>query len=196
MHCMEASDDDSEQEEIVQTVHQLEKRKMKGDPIWVQVTINKKPFTMELDTVVHVGVEWGEVPQSMARNGQCDCPNNAALHNVPITSKTTSRSPIAPLGVARYAVVPYSSGFRRTIYRMFLIAIDAHSKWLEVLLMTRITAVETIEKLRQLIATHGLLETIVTDNGAAFISTEFQEYTGVVLINTAPYHPTSNSLAK
>ena len=50
MHCMEASDDDSEQEEIVQTVHQLGKRKMKEDPIWVQVTINKKPFTMELDT--------------------------------------------------------------------------------------------------------------------------------------------------
>ena len=32
-HCMEASDDESEQEEIVQTVHQLGEKKTKEDPI-------------------------------------------------------------------------------------------------------------------------------------------------------------------
>ena len=83
--------------------------------------------------------------------------------------------------------------------KMFLIVIDAHSKWLEVLPMTKITAEETIAKVRQLISTHGLPEIIVTDNGATFTSAEFRSYldkNGVTLIHTAPYHPASNGLAE
>ena len=83
--------------------------------------------------------------------------------------------------------------------KMFLIVIDAHSKWLEVLPMTKIIAEETIAKVRQLISTHGLPEIIVTDNGATFTSAEFRSYldiNGVTLIHTAPYHPASNGLAE
>ena len=39
---------------------------------------------------------------------------------------------------------------------MFLIVVDAHSKWPEV--MTTTTASKTIEELRKLFATHGLPE--------------------------------------
>ena len=83
--------------------------------------------------------------------------------------------------------------------RMFLLVIDAHSKWLEVCPMNTATSFTTIEKLRKLIATHGLPETVVTDNGAVFTSKEFQEYmeaNGIVLIHTAPYHPASNGLVE
>ena len=43
----------NKKKEIVQTVHQLG---IKEDPIWVQITINKKPLTMELDTGASVSV--------------------------------------------------------------------------------------------------------------------------------------------
>ena len=83
--------------------------------------------------------------------------------------------------------------------RMFLLVIDAHSKWLEVCPMNTATSFTTIEKLRKLFAIHGLPETVVTDNGAVFTSKEFQEYmeaNGIVLIDTAPYHPASNGLVE
>ena len=44
--------------------------------------------------------------------------------------------------------------------------IDAKSKWLEVLYMSRTTGEATINALRTVFATHGLPEELVTDNGA------------------------------
>ena len=83
--------------------------------------------------------------------------------------------------------------------RMFLLAVDARSKWLEACPLTTTTSLAAIEKMRQMFANHGLPETIVTDNGPSFTSSEFREYMkekGVVLVNTAPYHPASNGLAE
>ena len=48
---------------------------------------------------------------------------------------------------------------------MFLIVVDVHSKWPEVIPMTTTTASRTIEELRKLFATHGLPEQLVSDNG-------------------------------
>ena len=65
--------------------------------------------------------------------------------------------------------------------------------------MTTTSSLATIEKMRQMFATYGLRETIVTDNGPSFTSSEFREYmkeNGVVLVNPAPYHPASNGLAE
>ena len=59
---------------------------------------------------------------------------------------------------------------------MFLVTVDAHSKWLDVQIMSSITALKTIEKLRQVFATHGLPYKIVTDNGPTFISHEFKQF--------------------
>ena len=79
--------------------------------------------------------------------------------------------------------------------KMFLIVVDAHSKWMEVSIVQSATSNSTLEKLRALFATHGLPEVIVSDNGTAFTSTEFQEFVrrnGIRHIRTAPYHPSSN----
>ena len=57
--------------------------------------------------------------------------------------------------------------------RMFLLIIDAHSKWLEIRMAATSTAA-VIQKLQQTFATFGLLETLVSDNGAAFASLEFE----------------------
>lgn len=40
--------------------------------------------------------------------------------------------------------------------RMFLVLVDAHSKWLDIMPVKNTTATETIEKLRSVFATHGI----------------------------------------
>ena len=83
--------------------------------------------------------------------------------------------------------------------KIILVVVDAHSKWLEALTVTAATSQSTIEKLRMLFATHGLPETIVSDNGSVFTSEEFQVFTrrnGIQHLTSAPYHPASNGLAE
>ena len=79
--------------------------------------------------------------------------------------------------------------------KMFLLVIDAHSKWLEVEIVNSANTITTLEKLRRIFATHGLPSTIVTDNGSVFTSEEFQTFVlrnGIVHSRTTPYHPASN----
>ena len=48
-------------------------------------------------------------------------------------------------------------------------------------------------------ATHGLPETVVSDNGTAFTSAEFRTFlkkNGIKQITFAPYHPATNGLAE
>ena len=82
---------------------------------------------------------------------------------------------------------------------MFLILVDAHSKWIETHIMQSITSAKTIEKLRIIFSTHGLPRKVVTDNGPSFISQEFKEFmeaNGIKHVTTAPYHPSSNGLVE
>ena len=81
----------------------------------------------------------------------------------------------------------------------FLVAVDAHSKWPEVEVMTSTTASKTIEVLRRMFASYGLPEQIVSDNGPQFISEEFAAFmraNRIKHICSAPYHPASNGLAE
>ena len=83
--------------------------------------------------------------------------------------------------------------------KMFLIVVDAYSKWLEVRPVSSATSATTMEQLRSIFATHGLPELLVTDNGTVFTSAEFEEFTklnGIRHIKSAPYHPASNGLAE
>lgn len=82
---------------------------------------------------------------------------------------------------------------------MFLVVVDAHSKWMDVRLMNSITAAKTIEQLRMLFATHGLPKKVVSDNGPTFTSQEFRDFmcnNGIVHVTCSPYHPSSNGLAE
>ena len=83
--------------------------------------------------------------------------------------------------------------------KYFLIVLDAHSKWLEVILTNKITAHMTIDILRQLIARFGLFDLLVSDNAPAFKSIEFQKFlklNSIKHITSAPYHPASNGAAE
>ena len=83
--------------------------------------------------------------------------------------------------------------------KMFLIAVDAHSKWPEVIQMASTSAEQTIIALRQLFATYGLPLQLVSDNGPQFTAVEFQHFlkgNGVKHIRCSPCHPSSNGLAE
>ena len=82
---------------------------------------------------------------------------------------------------------------------MFLLMVDAHSKWLEVIMMTSTTAEKTITELRKVFASYGLPEQLISDNGPQFTSSEFDVFmkcNGIKHILTAPYHPKSNGEAE
>lgn len=83
--------------------------------------------------------------------------------------------------------------------KMFLVAVDAHSKWPEVYVMQRTTAYHTIQCLQDLFSRFGVPETIVTDNGPQFVSEEFKSFVkgfGGRHIVSAAYHPSTNGLAE
>ena len=83
--------------------------------------------------------------------------------------------------------------------KMFLVVVDAHSKWLEVEMVPTTSSRHTIEKLRSMFAMHGLPELLVSDNASVFTSAEFKEFlkrNGIRHATSAPYHPSSNGLAE
>ena len=82
---------------------------------------------------------------------------------------------------------------------MYLILVDSHSKWIEVHVMSSITASATVQCLRGIFAQFGLPERIVSDNGPTFTSQEFQQFlhkNGIHHTTPPPYHPASNGLAE
>ena len=82
---------------------------------------------------------------------------------------------------------------------MFMVVVDAHSKWLEVFPMTSTTTEKTLEVLRNLFAAYGLPEQLVSDNGPQFTAAEFEECmkaNGIKHIKSSPYHPSTNGEAE
>ena len=75
--------------------------------------------------------------------------------------------------------------------KMFLVVVDAHSKWLEIEIVPSVTSAHTIAKLRCMFATHGPPQLVVSDNGAVFTSGEFKEFlekNEIRHVRSSPYH--------
>ena len=82
---------------------------------------------------------------------------------------------------------------------MWLIVVDACSKWPKVISMNSTTAEKTTDVLRQLFARFGLPNHIVTDNGPQFAADKFRQFccnNGIFHTFVAPYHPSSNGQAE
>lgn len=76
-----------------------------------------------------------------------------------------------------------------------LVVIDYYSRFMELEIMGKITAQETIKRLKRIFRTWGLPRTITLDNAKQFISTEFEQFcklNGVYLNHTSPYWPQAN----
>ena len=56
----------------------------------------------------------------------------------------------------------------------FLVVVDACTKWMDIRLTgTSCSSAITLEKPHDIFATHGLLDTLVSDNGPCFVVEEF-----------------------
>ena len=72
---------------------------------------------------------------------------------------------------------------------MYLVVVDSHSKWLEVMPTKSTTAEKTLEILRSLFAWYGLPRQLVSDNGPQFTAQEFEQFMrahGVKHLKSAP----------
>jgi hypothetical protein len=81
----------------------------------------------------------------------------------------------------------------------YLVIVDSHSKWPEVISTRTISSKATISIFRQIFARYGPPEILVTDNGTQFTSTEFAIFCatfGVTHLRSPVYHPQSNGQAE
>ena len=125
------------------------------------------------------------------------------VKSCPVCQESRPSPPVAPLHPWEWPSQPWSrihidyfGPFRNN---MFMVVVDAHSKWIEACVMSSIMATKTIEQLQIIFATHGLPRRVVTDNGPSFTSDEFRSflsYNGITHVTSAPYHPSSNGLAE
>ena len=78
-----------------------------------------------------------------------------------------------PEGPWRRIHVDYAGPFES---HMFLVVVDAFSKWPEVVVMKDSDALHTIEALREMFSRWGISRQLVTDNGPQFVSNMFQRF--------------------
>lgn len=77
----------------------------------------------------------------------------------------------------------------------YFLLVDAFSKWPEIIRTSSISSSKIIEILDQLFARFGYPNSIVSDNGRQFISSEFENYCskhGITHLKTSPFSPMSN----
>ena len=82
---------------------------------------------------------------------------------------------------------------------MLFIIVDSHTKWIDAHVTSGCTSTITINKLRESFSTHGIPDTIVSDNTTCFVRSEFQEFckhSGIRHITSAPHHPSTNGMAE
>ena len=59
--------------------------------------------------------------------------------------------------------------------KMFLLVVDAHSRWMEIEILNAASIQNTTEHLHSMFARFGLPKVMVTDNGSCLISSDFAE---------------------
>ncbi|XP_049874501.1 uncharacterized protein K02A2.6-like [Pectinophora gossypiella] len=122
-----------------------------------------------------------------------ECPICAEYRNMP--PKVTHQW-IRPEKAWSRLHIDYAGPFQG---KVFLIVIDAFSKWPEVKIVSSMNSITLIKVLREIFVQQGIPDTIVSDNGRSFTSQEFKNFlaaNNVKHVSVAPYHPASNGQAE
>ncbi|UYV81644.1 K02A2.6-like, partial [Cordylochernes scorpioides] len=83
--------------------------------------------------------------------------------------------------------------------KLFLLAVDSFSSWVEVSEVPSTSAYFCINFMRNCIARYGFPQVVVSDNGPPFFSSDFGEFlskNGISHVTSPPYHPQSNGQAE
>ena len=151
------------------------------------------PGMTRMKALARMFVWWPGIDKDI-ENSVVSCPN---------CQENQSTPPVAPMYPWKWPTRPWSRlhlDFAGPFLgKMYLVLIDAHSKWIEAYPTNSATSTVVIELLRTSFAQFGIPETIVTDNGPCFVSEEIEMYfqmNGIKHITSAPYHPASNGLAE
>ncbi len=136
---------------------------------------------------------WSGLDKDVENQAKSCLPCQDQKLNPPAAPLHTWQGPITPW---KRIHVDFAGPF---LEKMFLIVVDAHSKWPEVIMMSTTTSTKTIEALQAIFARFGLPEQVVSDNGPHFTSQEFGQFvqhSGIKHILSAPYHSSTNGLAE
>ena len=82
---------------------------------------------------------------------------------------------------------------------IFLVVVDAYSKYIECIIVNSVSSNCTIEALREIFSRNGLSDSIVSDNATSFASYEFKQFclqNNIIHVTPAPYCPFSNGQAE
>ena len=151
------------------------------------------PGVARMKAVARSYMWWTGMDKDIETQARACLPCQEQKANVPVIPLHPWQWPTAPW---KRIHVDFAGPF---LGKMYLIVIDAHSKWPEVVVMPSTTSTKTTEALESLFAKYGLPEQFVSDNGPQFTSQEFTQFTrqhGIRHIRSAPYHPSSNGLAE
>ena len=72
-----------------------------------------------------------------------------------------------------YVHIDYAGNFKG---HMYLVIVDAYTKWLEIIIRKSITSLSTINALRNVFSQHSLACQIVSDNATNFSSAVFDKF--------------------
>ena len=134
------------------------------DPKFSQELLEAHPGSTRMKRIARTLVWWPGLDKDIEKRVQCclECQSNQCS------------PPLSPLQPWKWPTRPWSrlhADFAGPyLGRMFLIIIDAHSKWLEVHPVTSINATVTIQHMRTIFSTFGLPKILVTNNGPSFVS--------------------------
>ncbi|XP_022595499.1 uncharacterized protein K02A2.6-like, partial [Seriola dumerili] len=165
----------------------------KGRKTLLKLLHQSHPGMCRMKGLARSYVWWPQMDRDVEREvNQCDAcqqhsmsPSTAPLHPWEWPEKPWTR-----------LHVDYAGPF---LGKLFLVIVDAHSKWMDVYPVTTATSHATIEKLRQSFSVHGLPQMLVSDNATCFTSAEFADFmskNGINHVTSAPFHPSSNGLAE
>jgi RNase H-like domain found in reverse transcriptase/Integrase core domain/Integrase zinc binding domain/Reverse transcriptase (RNA-dependent DNA polymerase) len=154
---------------------------------------NGHPGSARMKLLAHCKVFWPGISNDIDRYVKT-CEQCAIASKTPIKCELKSwPTPTAPWSRIHIDFAGPINGFS------YLVIVDAYSNWPEIFKTTSTTTARTTQMLDEAFARHGLPDTLVSDNGPQFISTEFKSFcnkNGIEHIRTAPYHPQSNGRAE
>ena len=128
------------------------------------------PGIVKMKSLARIHVWWPEIDVDIKKLVR-ECNACRSVRNAP--SKAFLQPWAWPEGPWKRIHIDFAGPFQNS---MFLVIVDAYSKWLEVVPMNSTTTEKTLDVLRSMFARYGLPERVVSDNGPQFTATELEEF--------------------